>query len=121
MELVGRHRMIVFDCGDPEGLAGFWSALTGAEINAHEDGWWSLRAPATGGLRIGFQRVPEPKTVKNRVHVDLDVDSLDAATTRAEELGARRVGDVVPEGEGERFQVLLDPESNEFCLLEGYR
>lgn len=119
---VGQQRMVVIDCENPESLATFWHELTGAEINAREADWWSLHAPAPGGMRVGFQRVPEAKAVKNRLHIDLNVDDLEAATVAAEALGARRTGAVFDEEDdpGERFQVMLDPEGNEFCLLEGY-
>ena len=117
---IGRQRMVVIDCADPKRLATFWHELTGAPIHARLPEWWSLQAPAPDALRIGFQRVPEPKTGKNRVHLDFDVDDLEEATSAAESLGARRSGGIVEEDEGQRFQVMLDPEGNEFCLLVGY-
>lgn len=114
--------MVVVDCENPEQLATFWHELTGAEFNARQADWWSLHAPAAGGFRIGFQPVPEAKSVKNRLHIDLNVDDLEAATVAAEALGARRTGVVVEEDDdpSKRFQVMLDPEANEFCLLAGY-
>lgn len=74
--------------------------------------------PAPGSsLRLAFQRVPEPKVTKNRLHLDLAVGDLDDATRRAVGYGAARV----PEGDfeeyGIRWRVLLDPEGNEFCLV----
>ncbi len=68
--------------------------------------------------RIGFQRVPERKQVKNRVHLDVLAPDLEAATQAAVELGAVRHGDVVLEEDG-AFQILLDPEGNELCLVTG--
>ena len=65
---------------------------------------------------IGFQKVPEGKAVKNRVHVDLDVDDLDAAVARAVALGATIVGSVVEEPTN-WFQVMADIEGNEFCFI----
>jgi predicted enzyme related to lactoylglutathione lyase len=110
--------MVVFDCADPEPLAEFWQVLTGVEIDSRETDWCSLRAPRTGGIALGFQRVPEEKQAKNRVHLDFDVDDLPSATERAESLGAIRLGDVVTEDDGESFQVMADPEGNEFCLIQ---
>ncbi len=110
--------MVVFDCTDPEPLAEFWQVLTGAEIDSREPDWCSLQAPRSGGIALGFQRVPEAKLAKNRVHLDFDVDDLPSATERAESLGAIRLGDVVMEDDGENFQVMADPEGNEFCLIQ---
>lgn len=110
--------MVVFDCVDPEQLAEFWQVLTGAEIDSRETDWCSLQAPRDGGIAMGFQRVPEEKLTKNRVHLDFDVDDLPSATERAETLGAIRLGDVVMEDDGENFQVMADPEGNEFCLIQ---
>jgi len=117
---VGRQRMVVFDCANAARLAMFWHELTGATVNARGDDWWSLHAP-DGGIRLGFQQVPEDKLMKNRVHLDLDVDALEDAVAAAEAIGARRVGEPIREEGDEVFQVMLDPEGNEFCLLEGYR
>jgi predicted enzyme related to lactoylglutathione lyase len=70
------------------------------------------------GLRIGFQRVPESKQVKNRVHLDVLSTDLEAGTRATLALGAVRHGDVVLEEDG-AFQIFLDPEGNEFCLVTG--
>ena len=110
--------MVVFDCMDPEQLAEFWGVLTGVEIDSREPDWCSLRARRSGGVPMGFQRVPEPRAGKNRVHLDFDVDDLASATERAESLGAIRLGDIVEEDDGEHFQVMADPEGNEFCLIQ---
>ncbi|WP_205324926.1 VOC family protein [Glycomyces sp. YM15] len=69
------------------------------------------------GMRILFQQVPEPKTVKNRLHLDLHVgrDNIDAETERLEALGATRAGDRLREGPAE-WIVMRDPEGNEFCV-----
>ena len=68
------------------------------------------------GGRIAFQPVPEGKTAKNRLHVDLLVDDLLASTATAVASGATAVGAVVDEDNGS-YQVLRDPEGNEFCLV----
>lgn len=65
---------------------------------------------------MGFQRVPEPKSTKNRVHLDVDVDDLAVSTELAVALGAIKIGRIVSEPPG-GFQVMLDLEGNEFCLV----
>ncbi|MER5886535.1 VOC family protein [Streptomyces sp. NPDC001941] len=111
-----RVQEIVFDCADPAGLVRFWAALLGGEPVDRSADWSYVDVP--GFVRIAFQRVPEGKAAKNRLHLDLegDPDDLAAATARAEELGAVRTGGVVEDPQG-RFQVLRDPEGNEFCFV----
>jgi hypothetical protein len=69
------------------------------------------------GMRILFQTVPEPKTVKNRIHLDLHVgiDRIESEAARLEALGGRRLTDVISE-EGATWIVMGDPEGNEFCV-----
>ncbi|MCD0446025.1 VOC family protein [Glycomyces sp. A-F 0318] len=76
--------------------------------------------PETGrtkGMRLLFQAVPEPKTVKNRIHLDLHVgvDRIDAEVERLEALGGERLSDRFDEG-GATWVVMGDPEGNEFCV-----
>jgi predicted enzyme related to lactoylglutathione lyase len=106
---------IVFDCADAERLARFWAELLGVDIALREPTWVALeRTPS--GARLAFQPVPESKAAKNRVHVDLLVDDLVASTASAVAAGATTRGAVVEEHNGS-FQVLHDPEGNEFCLV----
>ena len=102
---------LAIDCADPPGLARWWSRLLGGEVEVDRDGDATLRAD---GLVIDFGRVPDAKTVKNRLHLDLRRSDLAEATRQAEALGATRADDVY---DGDRWQVLRDPEGNEFCLL----
>lgn len=102
---------LAVDCADPPGLARFWQQVVGGEIEVDGDGDVWLLAP---GLALIFQQVPEPKTVKNRLHLDLRGDDYEEAIARAEELGATRADDIY---DGDRWQVLRDPEGNEFCIL----
>ena len=102
---------LAVDCHDPSGLARWWSRLLGGEVEVDDDGA-TLRTP--GGLAIDFLRVPEAKTVKNRLHLDLRSTDLAEATAQAVALGATRADDLY---DGGRWQVLRDPEGNEFCLL----
>jgi hypothetical protein len=103
---------LAVDCADPPGLAGWWSRLLGGEVEVDEDGDATLHTP--GGLNIDFARVPDTKTVKNRLHLDLRSTDLEEATRQAEALGATRADDIY---DGGRWQVMRDPEGNEFCLL----
>jgi predicted enzyme related to lactoylglutathione lyase len=106
---------IVFDCADPELLARFWGELLGVAVAYRDPTWVALERTPQGG-RVAFQPVPEPKAVKNRVHVDLLVDELVDSTAAAVAIGATTVGGVVAEHNGS-YQVLRDPEGNEFCLV----
>jgi hypothetical protein len=103
---------LAIDCADPPALADWWRRLLGGTVELDDDGIATLVEP--GGLHIDFGRVPEAKRVKNRLHLDLRTSDLDAATGQALALGATRADDVY---DGGRWQVMRDPEGNEFCLL----
>ena len=103
---------LAIDCHDPPELARWWSRLLGGRVEVDRDGDATLHAP--GGLAIDFLRVPEVKTVKNRLHLDLRSTDLAEATEQAVALGATRADDIY---DGGGWQVLRDPEGNEFCLL----
>ena len=104
--------VLAVDCREPAELAGWWSRLLGGEVEVDEDGDATLRTP--GGLPIDFLRVPDSRAVKNRLHLDLRSTDLEEATRQAEALGATRADDIY---DGGRWQVMRDPEGNEFCLL----
>jgi len=118
------------DCADPRGLARFWCAVLDYEVQ-HEDGEIvTIGSPAVrdGQDRLGpvpptltFARVPEGKTIKNRVHIDVSPADReqDEEVRRLLGLGARHA-DVGQTGE-ESWIVLADPEGNEFCVLAGRR
>jgi hypothetical protein len=106
---------LAVDSADPQGLAGWWSRLLGGAVEVDEEGDATLHTLHTpGGLSIDFVWVPDTKTVKNRLHLDLRSTDLDEATRQAEALGATRADDIY---DGGRWQVMRDPEGNEFCLL----
>jgi hypothetical protein len=110
---------ITFDCGDAATLAGFWSAATGHPV---DDGatpeFASIGFPGEPGRPAWlFAQVPEGKSAKNRVHLDLAAGDADgeAEIDRLVGLGAKRVAEH-DEG-GARWTVLADPEGNEFCVV----
>jgi predicted enzyme related to lactoylglutathione lyase len=109
-----RYHQVVIDCADPRALAAFWMKFTGFETSYGDDTWYSIKHPS-GSLRIGFQKVPEPKTVKNRVHVDFVAKDEEAAAREIEAMGAARRW--VSEDPDDPFVVLADPEGNEFCIV----
>ncbi len=112
---IGSLNEIVVDCANPIALARFWQALIGGEVIEESDDWVGLDGDDEGFF-VGFQRVPERKSGKNRLHLDVDVDDLDRATDEAEQLGARKIGGMRTDGEGS-LQVMADPGGNEFCFL----
>jgi hypothetical protein len=77
---------------------------------------WVAIEGVPGLAYLAFQRVPEPKLVKNRVHLDISVGDLESAIQTAIGRGAVAVGSVVEE-QTNRFQVMHDPEGNEFCFV----
>ena len=116
-EAIGRLHWIVIDTVDPERIAPFWCALLGVQ----ERGWFGddylmLTADA-GAPPVAFQRVPEAKSVKNRLHVDLAVDDLDGAFAKIVALGGSAVSDILEMPGGYRWRVMADPEGNEFCIV----
>lgn len=113
--MTGLKLGVVVDCADPEALAAFWGGLLGVRTAAAEDGWLDLEPAGEGGPILSFQRVPERKTIKNRIHFDLDVPDIHAAGERAARLGATPAGE--PMGDPRApFRVWRDPEGNEFCF-----
>jgi len=103
---------LAIDCADAARLGQFWADLLGGSIELDADSDAIVRAP--GLPRLDFLQVPEGKSGKNRLHLDLAASDVAAATEQAIALGATRADDVY---DGRRWQVLRDPEGNEFCLL----
>jgi hypothetical protein len=112
--MIGSIDEVVVDCANPGPLAAFWSGVLGGEARERDPNWWYLDPP--GWTRLAFQRVPEAKTAKNRLHLDVEVTDIAAATAAAESIGARRLGQIHADTAGS-FQVLLDPEGNEWCVV----
>jgi hypothetical protein len=136
---------VVFDCADPARLAAFWAGALGYVIQPPPEGFSSWEEfltsigvpedrfndtsavvdPDGAGPRILFQRVPEGKTVKNRVHLDVNAGGRDSSAeerrlqvaAKVEELaaaGAKVVREV--DEMGDHWFVMHDPEGNEFCV-----
>ena len=135
---MARTVQVAIDCADPAALSRFWAEALGYVLQPPPEGhdsWESwLRAmgvpesewnsasavidPDGAGPRVYFQRVPEGKAVKNRLHLDIRVrggrEAIPGEADRLVRLGATVVG---PKDErGEHWVVMQDPEGNEFCL-----
>jgi predicted enzyme related to lactoylglutathione lyase len=115
-----RIKYIDLDCADPYRVAAFWAAVLGYPQHPEDspgDEECELVAPPGAGPSMLFQRVPEGKAGKNRVHLDLRAPAggQDAEIERVLALGATVVDDRrgVPSG---GWAVLADPEGNEFCI-----
>jgi catechol 2,3-dioxygenase-like lactoylglutathione lyase family enzyme len=133
---------ITFDCADPHAQASFWARVLGVEVEDHSDFVDKLvsdgrmaaddriviggrsafrdvaasRDPSGVEPRLFFQRVPESKVAKNRVHLDIHVEPERklAEVERLEKLGARLIE--THSHSGPVTYVMRDPEGNEFCL-----
>jgi hypothetical protein len=146
-ELMATAIQVVFDTADPDREAQFWAAALGYEVQAPPDGFatWEAFLEAEGvpqdrwneasaivdpdekGPRIYFQRVPEGKVAKNRMHMDLNVSggrdkplaerkrAVDAEVARLKALGASDERGAI-EREDEYWVRMNDPEGNEFCV-----
>ena len=119
---------VTFDCAEPVRVARFWAETLGYRAE-HDDEQGAMAAaldPTGVGPRLFFQRVPEGKVVKNRVHLDVRVGTglvgderlavLEAEAARLVALGAVRGPLLLADEENESCQVMQDIEGNEFCL-----
>lgn len=112
-----RWDAVTIDCRDPHELARFWCALLGVEVRGQWEQYVGLTPMQPGHPRLVLQRTDDPRPPKNPLHLDLHVPAgeLAAQVERAVALGATPVQDVTQDGE--RWQVLADPEGNVFCLV----
>ena len=106
-------KSVTFDCDDALVVASFWAAALGTDLDEESTSERAfVEAAGWGGPNMWFIRVPEPKTAKNRVHLDLRAPDGDIAgeVARLAALGATvvRVGD--------ELTVMQDPGGNEFCV-----
>ncbi len=109
--MIARWKDLCIDATDAHRMARFWGELLGLEIDLHADGDAALRG-ATPEETIWINTVPEPRTVKQRVHLDVDVASVEPVLA----LGASMV---LPASEsGFHWSTLTDPEGGELCTFE---
>ena len=114
--MASRFSELVIDCADPSLLADFWCQVLGYQITEKEDEFVQIAEEPGAMPTLAFVTVPEGKTVKNRLHIDVSPRDReqDEEVARIEALGARRI-DV---GQGDAsWVVMADPEDNEFCVL----
>jgi predicted enzyme related to lactoylglutathione lyase len=110
---------LVLDCQDPTALAEFWGAALGY-VSVGEAGAYVMLLPdGRPGPKLLLQHVPEPKTIKNRMHFDIDAVDIEAEATRLQGLGARRVSGDQRHEHGSNWILMADPEGNEFCVCDG--
>lgn len=109
---------LVLDCADAKALAPFWSdALHYREHVSWEGG--VVLVPREGeGPPLLLQQVPEPKQVKNRMHLDITTDEVEPEVERIEALGAKRISELQRLG-STFWLTMVDPEGNEFCVCSG--
>ena len=116
--MVSMVQNVAIDCSDAYELARFWSEVTGCSLHPQDrPGDRETEVMLPGGPVLFFNQVPEPKTIKNRIHLCLrPTTSRDEEIERLLHLGATLVTDRRnPDGSG--WAVLADPEGNEFCVL----
>ncbi|MEE1820385.1 VOC family protein [Streptomyces sp. NPDC090082] len=109
---------VAIDCADPYELARFWSGVTGRPMDPEDrPGAHETQVLLADGPVLYFNRVPEAKTSKNRLHLCLRPEtSRDEEVRRLLDLGAALVADH-RNADGSGWAVLADPEGNEFCVL----
>ena len=114
--MTSRFTELVVDASDPHRVARFWAAVLDYKISEEDDESAAIESPDGSRPSILFQKVPEAKTVKNRLHIDVNPVDRDQQqeVERLLELGARKI-DI---GQGEpSWVVMADPDGNEFCVL----
>jgi predicted enzyme related to lactoylglutathione lyase len=110
---------MVLDCTDPEALAEFWAPALGYLNLGTAGSYVALFPDGRPGPKLLLQRVAEPKTVKNRMHFDIEVSDIEAEAARLIDLGATRVSDTPYNEHGSAWILMADPEGNEFCVCDG--
>jgi hypothetical protein len=105
------------DCGDAAKLAQFWADVLGSSVSPGPSAEFAAIDADGSAPRLAFHQVPEAKTVKNRLHLDLISAQYGAESERLLVLGATRIRDV--EHGSARWTTFADPEGNEFDLVAG--
>jgi Glyoxalase-like domain len=124
--MTSKFTELAIDCADPAGLARFWCSVLDYEVRDEDEETVTIGSPEVqeGRSRLGpvpptltFARVPEGKTVKNRLHIDVNPTDReqDEEVIRLLGLGARYAD--VGQGPDVSWIVMADPEGNEFCVL----
>ena len=110
---------LVLDCAWPGRLAAFWCAALDYRAY-YTDANMSVLVPKEGTASpLILQGVPEAKVAKNRMHLDVVTDDIEAEIHRLEALGADRIDDGIQSFGGTRWVRMSDPEQNEFCVSTG--
>jgi len=110
---------LVLDCAEPKSLATFWRQALDYRDH-YADANLVVLVPKEGiASPLLLQGVPEPKTGKNRMHLDIVVDDIEAEIQRLRGLGAHRIDEGVQSLGGTQWVRLSDPEQNEFCVSTG--
>ena len=106
---------VTLDCNDIEALGSFYERLTGRTTRTYSNPQYLELVDPEGGLGLVLQKVEEPKSVKNRAHIDFLVADIEREAARAVELGAT----YVKKFHGDDGWIwMTDPEGNEFCLCQ---
>jgi predicted enzyme related to lactoylglutathione lyase len=109
---------LVLDCRDPSALAPFWAEVLGYVDLGHVDNYVLLAPNGVPGPNLLLQQVPEEKTAKNRMHLDIHAADIEGEAARLERLGARRVETNQLNEHGSNWVLMADPEGNEFCVCD---
>ena len=109
---------LVIDCSDPDRLADFWCNALGYVRYGQVAQYRSI-VPAAGGTgpKVMLQQVPEAKSVKNRLHIDVAAADIEAEAERLVAAGAKRARDEPVREFGIAWILMEDPEGNEFCIV----
>lgn len=107
---------ITVDCDDALAVATFWAAALGRDVDTNGSREFATIGYGNAAPAFMFLRVPEGKSAKNRMHLDLHATDRELEVERLVGLGASRMTDVAEWGH--KWTVLQDPEGNEFCVAE---
>jgi predicted enzyme related to lactoylglutathione lyase len=109
--------VVVLDCIDADALANFWSSALGFRRGTFHPPYVRLVDPNERWPNLLLQQVPEPKSGKNRMHLDIQVADVDLEVERLLALGAGLI-DPPHDDAGFLTAILTDPQGNEFCLIK---
>jgi len=107
---------VTFDCADATALATFWAGVLEQQVDAGGNEFFATVNKAGDGTALMFVQVPEPRTVKNRLHLDLATTTWSAEIDRLVALGAKRLDEY--DEYGAHWVTMADPEGNLFDLAE---